>query len=611
MYLNRDTVKKILALDNVEVTEDNLFSAKLALEEWQSLLSEQNPQYGKLVLSYALRYGLKRTIQEACDCSEILMGRGFHNNAFTGIVATATDERSVLQCLRFLKRFCYPDDDSLREEAVSQFFERTRGWAQLDISDYLRSVIKSKFSDIVGSEKNYRRNEVAYLTESYFDIPSGVAYDIEKDRLVRTQGEKITILNEYVKYRPSNPGIKRFVYDQSKEFTPISKLIAVPKNYKTSRVIAVEHPLVQFRLGAISNYLADRIKRYTKGRIDIQDQSRNRNLAQLGSAQDSYATIDLSAASDSNTQMLQYQICPDWLYREISPWISRHVRYNGKTRRVNTFGTMGTRITFPLEMVTFVTVVEVARDFYNTLVGEPRITLDDIAVYGDDIIVPKELVSTVSDLLGILGFTVNTEKTYSSGPFRESCGGDYYNGVDVSTSYWPRTPIRRDMSTIPSLVSLQHRLVQHFEANLILVNTIRDIVPSITESEIGSPYTDIWSAWPVLTLREGKERKYALTYSKFSDAMRPDGKRYVAVRKTKKVHHVQTATAEYHSTFPPKWKNGRPSADIQEFLMYRSLYHGGCYASELDKLLQVTDKPLHQEWDLPILDRDHVRVLIE
>jgi hypothetical protein len=33
------------------------------------------------------------------------------------------------------------------------------------------------------------------------------------------------------------------------------------------------------------------------------------------------------------------------------------------------------------------------------------------------------------------GFVVNLTKSYSAGPFRESCGGDYWNGYDITPFY--------------------------------------------------------------------------------------------------------------------------------------------------------------------------------
>lgn len=54
-----------------------------------------------------------------------------------------------------------------------------------------------------------------------------------------------------------------------------------------------------------------------------------------------------------------------------------------------------------------------------------------ISVYGDDIIVPVDEARSLINYLSILGFQTNVDKTYLSGNFRESCGGDFLNGIDV------------------------------------------------------------------------------------------------------------------------------------------------------------------------------------
>jgi hypothetical protein len=60
----------------------------------------------------------------------------------------------------------------------------------------------------------------------------------------------------------------------------------------------------------------------------------------------------------------------------------------------------------------------------------------DSVVYGDDIIVPTEHAPEVIELLEFCGFKCNPKKTFVSGPFRESCGGHYFQGVDVTPPYF-------------------------------------------------------------------------------------------------------------------------------------------------------------------------------
>jgi hypothetical protein len=56
-------------------------------------------------------------------------------------------------------------------------------------------------------------------------------------------------------------------------------------------------------------------------------------------------------------------------------------------------------------------------------------------VYGDDIIVPTEMATSTMVTLETFGLRVNHSKSYCTGFFRESCGGDYYKGVDITPVY--------------------------------------------------------------------------------------------------------------------------------------------------------------------------------
>jgi hypothetical protein len=56
-------------------------------------------------------------------------------------------------------------------------------------------------------------------------------------------------------------------------------------------------------------------------------------------------------------------------------------------------------------------------------------------VFGDDIIVKKEAYAFLVRSLTKLGFKVNDDKSFNTGPFRESCGYDWYNGHFVRGVY--------------------------------------------------------------------------------------------------------------------------------------------------------------------------------
>jgi hypothetical protein len=63
-----------------------------------------------------------------------------------------------------------------------------------------------------------------------------------------------------------------------------------------------------------------------------------------------------------------------------------------------------------------------------------------VYVYGDDIILHSDFADSASQVLESVGLKVNTNKSFVRSLFRESCGGEYYNGWDV-------TPVR--LRTLP------------------------------------------------------------------------------------------------------------------------------------------------------------------
>jgi hypothetical protein len=67
-------------------------------------------------------------------------------------------------------------------------------------------------------------------------------------------------------------------------------------------------------------------------------------------------------------------------------------------------------------------------------------------VFGDDIVVLEEAFGPVKRLLGILGFRPNVDKSFgrNDGTFRESCGSDFYRGVNVRGVYCKRLDTVQD-----------------------------------------------------------------------------------------------------------------------------------------------------------------------
>jgi hypothetical protein len=103
---------------------------------------------------------------------------------------------------------------------------------------------------------------------------------------------------------------------------------------------------------------------------------------------------------------------------------------------------MGNGFTFELETAVFLAVILAVRNL--RAIGDPSWGSsrpgEDIFVYGDDIIIPTELASDVVSALSYCGFSINKDKSFVDGRFRESCGGDYFEGVDVRPFFLKEYP---------------------------------------------------------------------------------------------------------------------------------------------------------------------------
>ncbi len=203
-----------------------------------------------------------------------------------------------------------------------------------------------------------------------------------------------------------------------------SKLSFVPKSAKTFRSICTEpglNTLVQLGYG---QYMARRLAAFG---IDIRDQTVNQNRALEGSLTGALATLDLSSASDTISKEVVYELLPlDWATALGRARSGKVLLPNGQVRDQEKFSSMGNGFTFPLETLIFWSLAAACC---------PQDS--DATAYGDDLIVPTECYPLLVEVLVALGFVVNLTKSYHTGPFRESCGKDYFRGTDVRP-YYPK-----------------------------------------------------------------------------------------------------------------------------------------------------------------------------
>lgn len=205
-----------------------------------------------------------------------------------------------------------------------------------------------------------------------------------------------------------------------------NKVTTVPKNAKTDRVIAIEpdwNSFFQIGLGrAIRSRLQRRFGLLRRSASDV-----NRILARKGSVDGFLATIDLSSASDTLSLGLIEALLPRHVLPHVLNLRSPKGRIGDTDVTYEKVSSMGNGYTFELETAVFYCIC--------------RAAAGHATVFGDDIIVPSATYQLVSDVLEFCGFEVNTKKSFYRSAFRESCGGHFFGGVDVTPPY-VRKPLK-------------------------------------------------------------------------------------------------------------------------------------------------------------------------
>lgn len=253
----------------------------------------------------------------------------------------------------------------------------------------------------------------------------------------------------------------------------IGKLQLVPKGLYKKRPITMEPVLLSY-FQQKARYALERCVQDSSLQICFEDQELSKELALEGSRYStiptSYATRDLSSASDDITIALVKRLCkycPE-VYELLSYLRTDYVEDSyGNKHEVFSYAGMGNAVTFRLESIVFAILVETAIKLKNSKKDSIiHISEHDYRVYGDDIIVPNYVVDTLDWVLDQLHFTVNRDKSYdSSTSFREACGIEAYKGYDV-------TPIRLSRKIKPECFLLEPCPLDQVSSLLAYLKTI-------------------------------------------------------------------------------------------------------------------------------------------
>lgn len=233
------------------------------------------------------------------------------------------------------------------------------------------------------------------------------------------------------------------------EFVRGNRHTVVPKTALTDRNIGIEATVnIYWQLGLGSSIRARMRKR---AGWDLDNAAFvHRKMAQTASADGSYATLDLTNASDSLCKNLV-----KFLFHGTS-WLglmedlrSPLTRVDGQWHLLEKFSSMGNGYTFELESCIFAAIAAECLEIegYKAELGK------NLFVFGDDIIVPTECFRLVVAALRWCGFETNPKKTFAAGNFRESCGGDFFNGIPVRGYYLKSALSKRNVEGLFALLN--------------------------------------------------------------------------------------------------------------------------------------------------------------
>jgi len=307
------------------------------------------------------------------------------------------------------------------------------------------------------------------------------------------------------------------------------RVVFVPKTLKTPRVIGIEPVCMQYTQQSLLSIIVPCLEKHHKtiGHVNFQKQSINAQLALKSSHDGLLATMDLSEASDRVLNALvERMLASVPLVRDaIQACRSTSATLpTGQTIQLVKFASMGSALCFPIESMVFYTIL-IAREIRRLRLPLKSRSIDivkkNVYVYGDDLILPVDGVLSATLGLQALGLKVNSNKTFSTGKFRESCGIQPNHREDVTTVFLRRLPPsgRRDVRSVVSLVAMSNLCVDKH-----MFHTAMGIKDLITKLGFDIPYANENAAYV------GYKWGFPATiHRRNDDLQRPEVKAFVLV----------------------------------------------------------------------------------
>jgi hypothetical protein len=352
-----------------------------------------------------------------------------------------------------------------------------------DIVSEILSVTTTKYRKWGAGKRRYESlTPITDFTWSYGDldkgaifdsIPSGAAMNSCKNKVCKALNAQMVAergfgdfryVPPYIAYPRKAHLIHNHISAAKCVVSPIRSDVVivkgVPKTYKHVRLVAPETVDRAIKAWMVERELR-RIISMSKYKscilIDIDDTpAKGQKYAnvqhQRAAHGERWATMDFSNASDQQLKSLIKQLYPEAIFKKlmycVPKFFSIQNKRNPKIFRLKMVSTMGNPITFrSMEIVLgaiCIYSIRLYNDWCNTSIPDT-----DFSVYGDDVAINAQVAETFISVCESLGLVLNISKSHWEGqdPYREACGREYWNGVDITSVYWPRRCLKIDETT--------------------------------------------------------------------------------------------------------------------------------------------------------------------
>jgi hypothetical protein len=375
-------------------------------------------------------------------------------------------------------------------------------------------------------------------------------------------------MSEYYFASPTAFCDKLDQYLRTKEVDPCAKVLLVPKDARGPRLISCEPKETMWIQQGLMDRLYQTIEGHplTRGLVNFTDQTLNQVAAYAGSKTSSHrrprarysnvrsytpeaeeqemlkslpvgsdvdtgpplqgkfrsaagklATLDLKDASDRLRLDVVKRLFPENWAEALEACRSGQTELpDGRLVTLNKHAPMGSAVCFPvMALVIWSLLTAIA----------PKQERKLILVYGDDIIVPCHMAKAAIAVLESVGLMVNTSKSFTQGPFRESCGKEYFLGQDV-TPVRLRQYLLDDVESLMSCISfsnnytLQNGYSFHWLACFITETWGAHNVPTVPFSRVVRYKRAHWDKTQMcLRLGRGLDQGSALSGVLWSDSL--------------------------------------------------------------------------------------------